>query len=183
MRPRVQNEKTKLKSQVCDGIDGEALATGSFPRWGFDRGPRSPVPPGHPGHPPDPPSQDPPSKPPHTPHDPPSNIPHLSCPLCRGIAALHFSAMVVEGVDAKCGHLGRWLVVFCCGFASVANIYNTSADLKAHHGAECEANMVMIVVGAINVQFNFHRTHVGTRWVRSHKRRRWPQLVQTRGRM
>ena len=59
-----------------------------------------------------------------------------------------------------------------CGFASVANIYKS--DLKTHmhvaHGvAEWEeANMVMIVLGAINVQFNFNQTHVGTRWVRSH---------------
>ena len=39
----------------------------------------------------------------------------------------------------------------------------------AHGVAEWEeANMVMIVLGAINVQFNFNQTHVGTRWVRSH---------------
>ena len=94
VRSRVQNQKTKLsnlkclKSQVCDGIDGEALATGSFPRWGFDRGPRSPVPPGHPGHPPDPPSQDPPSKPPHTPHDPPPTS--LTCPAPCAAALLHY---------------------------------------------------------------------------------------------
>ena len=39
--------------------------------------------------------------------------------------------------------------------------------------------MVMIVLCAINVQFNFDRTHVGTRWVRSHKEKRWATIGST----